>query len=63
MDDNAEDEESTNSGPDFNYLLSMPLWNLTKEKKEEFLKQKEKKVFIWITFIDFSASTVAFGHQ
>ncbi|KAK3758650.1 hypothetical protein RRG08_013319 [Elysia crispata] len=38
-----EDEEDRTSGPDFNYLLSMPLWNLTKEKKDELLKQRDQK--------------------
>ena len=28
---------------DFNYLLSMPLWNLTMEKKEEILNQQKEK--------------------
>jgi DNA topoisomerase-2 len=31
------------SGPDFNYLLNMPLWNLTKEKKDELLKNRDAK--------------------
>ncbi len=35
----AEEEEKE----DFNYLLSMPLWNLTLEKKEEILKQQQEK--------------------
>ncbi len=33
-------EPATN---DFNYLLSMPIWNLTLEKKEEILKQQRQK--------------------
>ncbi|GFO18402.1 DNA topoisomerase 2 [Plakobranchus ocellatus] len=41
--DAEEEEEESTSGPDFNYLLSMPLWNLTKEKKEELLKQRDQK--------------------
>lgn len=41
--DAEEEEEETGSGPDFNYLLSMPLWNLTKEKKDELLKQRDQK--------------------
>ena len=45
-DDDNEGEESRDSedGPDYNYLLSMQLWNLTKEKKEELLKNRDKKV-------------------
>ena len=36
----AEDREDT-SGPDFNYILGMPLWNLTKEKKDELLGKRD----------------------
>lgn len=32
------------SGPDYNYLLGMPMWYLTKEKKEELCKQRDSKV-------------------
>uniref|UniRef100_H3D5N4 DNA topoisomerase 2 n=1 Tax=Tetraodon nigroviridis TaxID=99883 RepID=H3D5N4_TETNG len=32
------------SGPDYNYLLSMPMWFLTKEKKEELCKQRDAKL-------------------
>ncbi|XP_048221959.1 DNA topoisomerase 2-alpha [Perognathus longimembris pacificus] len=49
--DDEEDEESDNekkesvpdSGPSFNYLLDMPLWYLTKEKKDELCKQRNEK--------------------
>ncbi|KAM9838066.1 DNA topoisomerase 2-alpha [Aulostomus maculatus] len=44
--DNEEEEEGTEddaSGPDYNYLLSMPMWFLTKEKKEELCKQRDAK--------------------
>uniref|UniRef100_A0A3Q3VN89 DNA topoisomerase 2 n=1 Tax=Mola mola TaxID=94237 RepID=A0A3Q3VN89_MOLML len=42
-----EEEEVENddtSGPDYNYLLSMPMWFLTKEKKEELCKQRDAKL-------------------
>uniref|UniRef100_A0A3B4Z181 DNA topoisomerase 2 n=1 Tax=Seriola lalandi dorsalis TaxID=1841481 RepID=A0A3B4Z181_SERLL len=43
-----EEEEGTEkedtSGPDYNYLLSMPMWFLTKEKKEELCKQRDTKM-------------------
>lgn len=42
-DDEAEKEDT--SGPDYNYLLSMPMWFLTKEKKEELCKQRDAKVW------------------
>lgn len=49
--DEEENEESDNensdsvaeSGPTFNYLLDMPLWYLTKEKKDELCKQRNEK--------------------
>ncbi|XP_037546717.1 DNA topoisomerase 2-alpha [Nematolebias whitei] len=37
-------ENEDNSGPDYNYLLSMPMWFLTKEKKEELCKQRDAKL-------------------
>lgn len=40
-----EEEDAENSqGPDYNYLLSMPMWFLTKEKKDELCKQRDTKV-------------------
>ena len=40
-----EEAESRDKGqPDYNYLLSMQLWSLTREKKEELLKNRDKKV-------------------
>ncbi|XP_019712887.1 DNA topoisomerase 2-beta [Hippocampus comes] len=33
----------TSSGPNFNYILNMSLWCLTKEKVEELLKQRDQK--------------------
>ena len=31
---------------DYNYILSMPIYNLTKEKKEELCKKRDEKVRI-----------------
>ncbi|KAI0228357.1 DNA topoisomerase 2-beta [Lamellibrachia satsuma] len=42
-DTQASDESETQSGPDYNYLLNMMLWYLTKEKKDELLKQRDAK--------------------
>uniref|UniRef100_A0A3Q1BTU6 DNA topoisomerase 2 n=1 Tax=Amphiprion ocellaris TaxID=80972 RepID=A0A3Q1BTU6_AMPOC len=39
-----EKEKEDDSGPDYNYLLSMPMWFLTKEKKEELCKQRDAKL-------------------
>ncbi len=30
-------------GPDFNYLMTLPMWSLTKEKKEALLKERDQK--------------------
>ncbi|TRY99029.1 hypothetical protein DNTS_024575 [Danionella cerebrum] len=40
--DSSVDSEPS-SGPNFNYILNMPLWCLTKEKVEELLKQRDLK--------------------
>merc|ERR1711994_1157557 len=49
-----EEEEEEDAGDEsdigkmtagYNYLLSMPLWNLTLEKVEKMRKQKEEKEF------------------
>ncbi|XP_077405664.1 DNA topoisomerase 2-beta [Vanacampus margaritifer] len=45
-DRNESDSSShsgTVSGPNFNYILNMSLWCLTKEKVEELLKQRDQK--------------------
>ncbi|XP_049916374.1 DNA topoisomerase 2-alpha isoform X1 [Epinephelus moara] len=39
-----EETEKDTSGPDYNYLLSMPMWYLTKEKKDELCKQRDAKM-------------------
>ncbi|XP_072523094.1 DNA topoisomerase 2-alpha [Salminus brasiliensis] len=39
-----EQKEEQTSGPDYNYLLSMPMWFLTKEKKDELCKQRDAKL-------------------
>ena len=38
-----EDADEDTEGSDFNYILNMPLWSLTLEKKQELLKQRDKK--------------------
>uniref|UniRef100_A0A3Q3W8U2 DNA topoisomerase 2 n=1 Tax=Mola mola TaxID=94237 RepID=A0A3Q3W8U2_MOLML len=46
-DDGNESDSSlgsgSSSGPNFNYILNMPLWCLTKEKVEDLLKQRDQK--------------------
>ncbi|XP_010138483.1 PREDICTED: DNA topoisomerase 2-alpha, partial [Buceros rhinoceros silvestris] len=41
--DDSDKESAAATGPDFHYLLNMPLWYLTKEKKEELCKQRDNK--------------------
>ncbi|XP_032890927.1 DNA topoisomerase 2-alpha isoform X1 [Amblyraja radiata] len=41
--DTEEEEATVSSGSDFNYLLNMPMWYLTKEKKDDLLKQRDVK--------------------
>uniref|UniRef100_H3A5L4 DNA topoisomerase 2 n=1 Tax=Latimeria chalumnae TaxID=7897 RepID=H3A5L4_LATCH len=43
QDDDSSSDSGSTSGPDFNYILNMSLWSLTKEKVEELLKQKDTK--------------------
>ncbi|KAM6899681.1 DNA topoisomerase 2-beta [Xenentodon cancila] len=42
-DSDSSDDSGSTSGPNFNYILNMPLWCLTKEKVEELLKQRDHK--------------------
>ena len=47
LDDDASSVASSSSsagGPDFGYLLSMSLLSLSREKKEELLKERDNKV-------------------
>lgn len=37
-------DSAADSGPTFNYLLDMPLWYLTKEKKDELCRLRNEKV-------------------
>ena len=50
--DNAADEGDQEAapsqggkekGPDYDYLLGMPMWNLTQEKKEEIIRKRDEK--------------------
>ena len=48
LDDGSEEGSSVASseaaGPDFNYILNMNLWSLSKEKKEALLAERDTKV-------------------
>ena len=41
--DDAEDEDALDTGLDYDYLLGMPMWSLTKERKDDLIKKKEEK--------------------
>ncbi|KAG5443900.1 DNA topoisomerase 2-alpha, variant 2 [Clonorchis sinensis] len=36
-------EQTESGGPDYNYILGMPLWSLTKERKDDLLAQRDAK--------------------
>ena len=42
--DIASSTSTTSGGPDFQYLLSMAIMSLSREKKEELLRQRDLKV-------------------
>ena len=42
-DDTASTASESEAGPDFDYILSMQLWCLTKERKDQILKQRDAK--------------------
>jgi DNA topoisomerase-2 len=42
--DDDEGEEVEEGAKDFNYILNMPLWSLSKERKEALLKQRDDKI-------------------
>ena len=37
------EEVDDGKGPDFDYLLSMPMWNLTQEKKDNLCKNRDER--------------------
>jgi len=43
IDDDLNNEEEVESGPDFNYILGMPLWCLSRERKDDLVQKKEGK--------------------
>ncbi|CAK6970091.1 DNA topoisomerase 2-beta [Scomber scombrus] len=42
-DSDSSIDSGSSSGPNFNYILNMPLWCLSKEKVDELLKQRDLK--------------------
>ena len=54
----ASDDEDEDSDKDFDYLMGMPMWSLTQEKKDDLCRERWNKHFccdesygIWYTFI------------
>ena len=43
MDDAASTSSDSTGGPDYNYILGMALWCLSREKKDDLLKQRDDK--------------------
>merc|ERR1711913_67275 len=39
-----EDEDQDTQASEFDYLMSMAMWNLTKEKKDQLLKKRDEKL-------------------
>ena len=37
------EETDDSKGPDFSYLLGMPMWNLTQEKKDAIVKNRDER--------------------
>lgn len=42
--DYASSTSTASGGPDFQYLLTMPIMSLSREKKDELLRQRDEKV-------------------
>ncbi|XP_018425661.1 PREDICTED: DNA topoisomerase 2-beta isoform X1 [Nanorana parkeri] len=43
LNDSSSTNSGSASGPDFNYILNMSLWSLSKEKVDELIKQRDSK--------------------
>lgn len=68
----AEEDEESSGAVDYDYLLGMAMWNLTKEKKDELLKKEQEKIHelkimqkktpkdIWLYDLDFLLEEVRF---
>lgn len=41
--ESGEPEGTSAGGPDYNYILNMPLWSLSKERKDDLLSQRDAK--------------------
>lgn len=43
QDEDEEPREGDGKGPDYDYLLGMTMWSLTKERKDELLRKRDEK--------------------
>lgn len=43
QDEDEEAKEGDGKGPDYDYLLGMTMWSLTKERKDELLRKRDEK--------------------
>lgn len=43
QDEDEEPREGDSKGPDYDYLLGMTMWSLTKERKDELLRKRDEK--------------------
>lgn len=43
QDEDEEPREDDSKGPDYDYLLGMTMWSLTKERKDELLRKRDEK--------------------
>lgn len=43
QDEDEEPKEGDGKGPDYDYLLGMTMWSLTKERKDELLRKRDEK--------------------
>ena len=43
VDEVPRDDDEVETGPDYHYILTMPLWSLTHEDKEKLLKLRDAK--------------------
>lgn len=42
--DQEEDDPDKEEGSDYDYLLGMAMWNLTKEKKDALMQKEQEKI-------------------
>ena len=56
--DYASSTSTTSGGPDFQYLLTMAIMSLSKEKKDELLRQRDEKVCLSCVVLYYSRISI-----